>query len=191
MKRFTFVLALISIIAVSCTKGPVGNNPGYTEYIIPANEHYSTGTSTRFQSVNTQSMHFAALFDSSCMYSSKLAENFYDINKLYGFSDCNTLHHENSARVGWLWNGTAIELHAYTYVDSVRASKLLGTVALNTPADLTISVQGNQYVFTYNGTTITMPRGCNATKASGYQLYPYFGGDETAPHEMHIYIKNL
>jgi hypothetical protein len=29
------------------------------------------------------------------------------------------------------------------------------------------------------------------TKAKGYQLYPYFGGNELAPHDMHIWIKDL
>jgi hypothetical protein len=28
-------------------------------------------------------------------------------------------------------------------------------------------------------------------KGQGYQLYPYFGGDETAPHDINIWIKNL
>jgi hypothetical protein len=36
-----------------------------------------------------------------------------------------------------------------------------------------------------------MPRSSITAKASGYLLFPYFGGDETAPHDMGIEIKDL
>jgi hypothetical protein len=163
--------------------------PGYKEYLIPANQHYATDNGLKL--VNAKVMHFQALFDSSCIYTSRVAENVYDINKLYGFSDCGTLHHNNSARVGWLWNGKAIELYAYTYADSARSSLLLGTVAIGAPANISMSVQPHQYLFSYNGSTSSLPRSCTSDSIQGYQLYPYFGGDETAPHDIHIYIKDL
>jgi hypothetical protein len=28
-------------------------------------------------------------------------------------------------------------------------------------------------------------------KGKGYRLYPYFGGDETAPHDISIWVKDL
>lgn len=163
--------------------------PGYTQYFIPAKQHYALNNS--FDVIDKKELHFMAIFDSSCIYTSYNPENIYDINKLYGFSDCNTLHHENSARVGWLWNGKAIELYAYCYVDSVRKSKMLGTIPIGTPAELTINVQSTKYMFTYKGVTTTMPRHCNGAGIQGYRLYPYFGGDETAPHDIRVYIKEL
>jgi len=36
-----------------------------------------------------------------------------------------------------------------------------------------------------------MPRESTTTMAEGYQLYPYFGGDETAPHDIFIWIEKL
>jgi hypothetical protein len=35
-----------------------------------------------------------------------------------------------------------------------------------------------------------MPRNAATGKASGYLLYPYFGGDETAPCDICIWIRN-
>ncbi|MEO5783498.1 MAG: hypothetical protein ABIQ07_09520 [Ginsengibacter sp.] len=35
----------------------------------------------------------------------------------------------------------------------------------------------------------SLPRTSTTAKAIGYKLYPYFGGDETAPHEIDIWIK--
>ena len=36
-----------------------------------------------------------------------------------------------------------------------------------------------------------VPRKATTGKASGYLLYPYFGGDETAPHDVYIWIRNI
>src|SRR5690606_41284654 len=63
--------------------------------------------------------------DSSCVYKNPHPENQDDINKLYGFSDCTSLHHANSARFGWNWKDGALRIHAYCYVDSVRQYKEL------------------------------------------------------------------
>jgi hypothetical protein len=41
-----------------------------------------------------------------------------------------------------------------------------------------------------NGITTQLPRLATTEKAKGYQLYPYFGGDEAAPHQVNIWIKN-
>jgi hypothetical protein len=36
-----------------------------------------------------------------------------------------------------------------------------------------------------------MTRESKTEKAEGYKLFPYFGGDETAPHNISIWIKEL
>lgn len=187
-------MMLLFAAAVSCKKQtniPATKEnpyPGYTEYLIPAKQHYAVNNN--YDVISLKELHFKAIFDSSCIYNSYDAENIYDINKLYGFSDCSSLHHENSARAGWLWNGKTIELYAYCYINRVRKSMLLGTVPIGVPAELTMNVQPNVYQFTYNGKTITLPRHCTGN-IQGYRLYPYFGGDETAPHDIHVYIKEL
>jgi hypothetical protein len=191
-----FVSMMLLFAAIACSKqqpdvSVIKENPypGYTEYLIHAKQHYAVNNT--YDVINKKELHFMAIFDSSCIYTSYNPENVYDINKLYGFSDCGSLHHENSARVGWLWNGKMIELYGYCYVDSVRKSILLGTTPIGVSAELTINVQPNQYQFTYKGTTIRMPRHCTGPSIQGYRLLPYFGGDETAPHDVHVFIKDL
>jgi hypothetical protein len=163
---------------------------GFKEYIIPKGDH--SALSSNYKVVNKPTMRFMALFDSSCIYTLADTKNATDINKLYGFSDCGSLHHENSARIGWVWNGRAFDLYAYCYADSVPSNKWLGVVAIGIPVELAIRAENKQYILEMNGTTVaSMKRSCTAAGISGYQLYPYFGGDETAPQDVHIYIKDL
>lgn len=188
LKRFRSVSILLLLVN-SCDKLPPGSSEVvFKEYIIRQGQHYADGT-TGYKPVSGTGMHFQVKFDSSCVYTTVDPVNQGDINKLYGFSDCETLHQENSARVGWLWNGTAIELHAYCYKNSVRSSKLLGTIKLGETKSVGIDLSGEKYVFTYEGKQTEMSRNCSGSKFNGYQLYPYFGGDETAPHQMKIYIR--
>ncbi len=136
-------------------------------------------------------MRFIAWFDSSCIYTNSNPGNFSDINKLYGFADCNSAHQESSARFGWNWNGNSIDIYAYCYANNKRQWKLLGPVQLKKPSEMSIKVLPGQYIFEFGGKRETMERTCSTTQIEGYQLYPYFGGDEAAPHEMRIYIKDL
>lgn len=165
---------------------PPPNENGFTSYLIKAGEHYSNNN---YEAVSGNELAFEVIFDSTCIYTTKSTENASDINKLYGFSDCNTHHQVNSARVGWLWNGTAIELYGYCYADSNRISKLLGTAEINEVLKLSIAVSVSGYAFTYNDSTTNILRHCSDSVFTGYRLYPYFGGDETAPHDIHIQIR--
>jgi hypothetical protein len=167
-----------------------GQKDGFMEYIIEAGEHYATGNAYK-PIANGKEMHFLAWFDSSCIYESVDPINQGDINKLYGFGDCNSGHQQSSARVGWNWNGKTFDLYSYCYVNGLRQSSLLGAVKLMEVADLTIRINENKYVFKLNGKVQTMERGCSTNEIIGYQLYPYFGGDEAAPHRMKIYIKEI
>jgi hypothetical protein len=190
--------AFVLILFISCKKvlehpidrAEAGQKDGFTEYIIEEEEHYATANGYK-PITNRKGMHFMAWLDSSCIYMSANAANQADINKLYGFGDCNAGHQQSSARVGWNWNGKAFDLYAYCYVNSIRQSTLLGSVKPMEVADLSISINENKYLFKFNGKLQTMERGCSTDEIVGYQLYPYFGGDEAAPHLMKIYIKEV
>ena len=158
----------------------------FTLYTIKAGEHYSNGTLSQ---ASGKTLTFETIFDSSCIYETRSKQNEDDINKLYGFSDCNTLHHENSARVGWLWKDEAIKLYAYCYINKERKSQFLGTANIGDTIKLSIGVSAQEYTFTYKDITTTIGRYCNDPEINGYVLYPYFGGDETAPHDIHIRIR--
>lgn len=200
MKKFVYLFSIIFLL-FSCSKPdsptkPILPEPDTTnipkdtflKYIIPSGKNYCLNNT---YTVFTQSfLKFIAVFDSSCIYTTANPQNQADINKLYGFADCGTFHQVNSARFGWNWQDGKMHIHAYCYADSVRQYKELGTVLLEKENLYQLEALHGMYIFTLNGKKDTMLRHCTDT-VLGYKLLPYFGGDETAPHEVHIKIKEL
>ncbi|MGZ8544630.1 MAG: hypothetical protein ACXWV0_05005, partial [Flavisolibacter sp.] len=152
----------------------------FVNYTIRAGQHYCEGN--QYRNIETSEQRFTVRFDSSAVYRTIIPANQYDINKLFGFSDNNAAHHQYSARFGWRWNDGALRLFAYVYNDGVVSSEELATIPLDTDIQCSIKIAGNKYVFRVNESIFEMPRKAITEKAIGYQLYPYFGGDETAPH---------
>jgi hypothetical protein len=179
------------VVDIIADKGTTTTNTtAFTQYIIAAGQH-SADKST-YKAVDVEEMKFSVRFDSSAIYQSVLAENQWDINKLYGFSDNNTEHHQYSARFGWNWRDGALRLHAYVYNKGMVESRELTTVAIGAETMCSIKVTGGAYLFSVDGKMVTaMPRQSTGERGKGYQLYPYFGGDEPAPHDIRIFVKNL
>ncbi len=163
---------------------------GFTVYNIQKDKNYCDNNDYPILR-EVEQLNFLVVFDSSCIYTNVLPENQADINKLMGFSDCETHHQTNSARFGWNWMDGKLYLYAYCYRDKNRIYKNLGPVALYTKHHLRLSVTDYNYIFEVNGKTDTMPRHCSGNSIYGYQLLPYFGGDEPAPHDICIRIKYL
>lgn len=158
-------------------------------YTIKQGQHYATDKA--YKIVDLTELKFLVRFDSSAIYQTGTEVNQYDINKLYGFSDNNADHHQYSARIGWAWNNNALRLYAYTYSEGKISKSELGAIAIGAETKCSIKVAGNYYDFEMNGRHLSMPRGSSTSSAKGYMLYPYFGGDETAPHDVSIWIRNL
>ncbi|MFD1140633.1 hypothetical protein ACFQ4C_05925 [Larkinella insperata] len=190
--RLTSQLVVIGLIGLFGCGVPPGipadpTSPATKVYRIKAGEHSSDKSKLSYTAKTTLS--FSVTFDNSAIYTSKTAENQYDINKLYGFSDCGAQHNTASARFGWNWRDNAVHIHAYCYRNGERITEELGTVALNQPNDYQISIVGGNYVFTFQGKETVIARGCTTVKSNKrYRLYPYFGGDEVAPHAITISI---
>ena len=130
-----------------------------------------------------------AKFDNSAIYTSKVPANQWAINKLFGFSDCYSHHHTNSARFGWRYLNSKLELIAYNYVKKQRWEEKIGDLKIGEWQDMKIKMDGSNYIFSFAGKTLKMPRGCSGKRANGYTLFPYFGGEETAPHDIKIEIE--
>lgn len=144
-----------------------------------------------FPSVSgSRTIRFKARFDSSAVYTTLQAENQGDINKLFGVSDCNSSHQVNSARFGWRWYNLRLEILAYVYINGTRKWEYITSVQINSVHNYEILVTDSSYVFNVDTSSIALPRGC-AGKLDGYKLYPYFGGDEKAPHTITIEIEEL
>jgi hypothetical protein len=197
MKASLFLL-LVAFAIASCKKTSQGvsdnSAAGATsgqiaKYTIQKGNQYCDGNG--YKPIELTEMKFVARFDSTAIYQTQSPENQYDINKLYGFSDNNTDHHQYSARFGWRWSDKALRLFAYVYNGGAVTSKELTTVMIGVDVTCSIKVNGNNYLFTVNGITTSIPRTAATEKAKGYQLYPYFGGDEVAPHQINIWITKL
>ncbi len=161
---------------------------GFTKYTIAKGSQTSAQSS--FKSVSVDSMVFKVLFDSTAIYTTQLRENQGDINKLFGFSDCSSFQHTNSARVGWRFHKKGLELFAYTYAKGTRSFISMGSIEINKKYTCTIVAKKGQYVFYLNNNTpITMARGCSS--GLQFRLFPYFGGNEKAPQNINIWVKNI
>lgn len=158
----------------------------FTIYKIMEGSHHAYNVP--MQTVSGNSLVFKARFDSSCVYTARKPQNQDDINKLYGFSDNATNHQTHSARVGWRWKNERIELFAYCYAFGNRSFTLLGTANLNEWVDLSIRLSAAGYEFQYKGASTFMKRGPSQPTIGGFMLFPYFGGDESAPHTVRIDI---
>lgn len=161
---------------------------GFVQYLIPKGDHYALNNA--YKPLDLTEMRFTVRFDSSCVYQTADPGNQLDINKLYGFSDNGELHQQFSARFGWRWSGGALRLFAYTYNNAVRDSKELGIVPIGKEIHCAIRIVKGTYVFSADELSLTMPRQSVTPTGKGYQLYPYFGGDEVAPHEVRIWIRS-
>lgn len=159
----------------------------FVQYTILKGQQYCDKST--YQPVKYDQLSFTVKFDSSAIYQTISKENQGDINKLFGFSDNNAQHQQYSARFGWRWSNDALRLFAYTYNNSVRSSKELSTIDIGTENSCSIKVSNDTYIFTLNDKSITMPRESKTAKAEGYKLFPYFGGDEVAPHTISVWIK--
>jgi hypothetical protein len=155
-------------------------------FTIKKGNHYSGNN--HFKMIDAAEMRFVVKFDSSAIYNSLLPENQNDINKLYGFSDNSSDHHQFSARFGWRWSNGALRLFAYVYNLGKVSSKEIGTIAIGKEINCSIMAAGNEYIFHMNDKSVEMPRLSATPQIKGYQLYPYFGGNEPAPHDITIRI---
>ena len=119
------------------------------------------------------------------------AETYDDqINKLLGFVDCNSQVHVNSARFGWKWNKDCVAIYAYVYQNGVRIEPFhIADIDINEWYDYSLILGTNYYSFTVNGYGVAIPRQTSCNKGFHAMLWPYYGGQATAPHDIYIRIK--
>lgn len=177
--------------AAGATTRPVTTTAAGTEepFLIEKGSHNCT--TNGFVPVSLVEQKFSVRFDSSAIYTTAIPLNQLDINKLYGFSDNGALHHDFSARFGWRWSDSALRLFAYVYNGGKVASEEITTVEIGKDIACFLRIKGDQYEFGVEDKVKKMPRASITPTGKGYLLYPYFGGDEAAPHDVRIWIRNL
>jgi hypothetical protein len=185
MKKCGWALAMMAMVLLSCTKEKKKED-SYETFIIKKGSHHSDHP---FEDAITDSViEFYVIFDSTAIYSNG-NEDDEDVNKLYGISDCGIMHHMNSARIGWRWHKNSLQLFAYSYFNGKRSIEKIGDFSINQELKCSIHCLKNQYLFKVNDKTKTAKRSCDIEEH--YLLYPYFGGNNTAPHSIKIKIAHL
>ena len=186
IKWLNLIAAMTCATALSCDL-PFDEEPVSRHFLIRQGEHYSTPR--LMETMDSRTIKFKATFDESARYTLDDASMQTNKNKLMGFSDCSSLHHENSARFGWQWFNDQLEIYAYCYVDSVRIEEFLQAIDINEENLYEITKTDGQYIFYINGdrkTAISRSHDCKS--GVSYVLYPYFGGSVPAPHDVRIKI---
>lgn len=161
---------------------------GFITYTIQQGQQYCDQNTLKLTNLSAQTID--VIFDSSAIYTTIDPNNQYDINKLYGFSE-GFNHQYNSARIGWRWSNDSLRLFGYVYNNGTRVSSEISAVNIGDTIRCSISLLDSFYQFKVNQRVLTLSRTAVGSVASGYQLYPYFGGDETAPQPITIKIKEL
>lgn len=133
---------------------------------------------------------FCAEFSPNCLYDFPGEDpDQQDINKLFGFS--RGKHHKNSARIGWNCKDGKIQLFSYCYINSkcIKSESLL-SIDPNEKVCCTIKDAGTNWYIKIQTALITKKVNVPKLESTsiGVILFPYFGGNEVAPHDMNITI---
>lgn len=182
-----FVCCMLVSVMTGCEELPFERNAS-REFIIRSGEHYATPR--LYEAFKENKLAFRATFDGSARYQLGDPSLQSNINKLMGFSDCNSNHHKNSARFGWKWNNERVEIFAYCYVDGLRIHESIGTINVDEENLYEIASTEKEYVFFLNGERkIALEKSNVCEDGLRYMLYPYFGGSIPAPHDVHVEIE--
>ena len=138
------------------------------DFKIKKGNHYS-GYRLKFF-INKKEQKVSVLFNDSCRYTGgiQLSEQ---INKLFGFGSI--FIHYNSSRIGWKYNpySDMIDLFLYEYEKGERSISHIQSIELNVRSSIMLTTE-KKYIF-------------------GANCFPYFGGEDSAPHDININIKYL
>lgn len=185
MKKVLPFLALVLLGGNEAIE--IDPDTGFEIFTINSGEHSSIMRSEDFTG---SGIRITALFDDSAEYTLLQANNQADINKLVGFSDCGQHHQSESARFGWRCYEDELQILAYSYNEGNLNYKLMGAIAFNQQVNMSIDIKAEQYLFMgYGLETVTLPRTANCESGENYWLWPYFGGDEAAPHTVEVRLK--
>lgn len=163
---------------------------GFKSYFIKKGNHRSGFFPNLY--LKMVSSKYEIMFSDNCFY--KLGDvDDYDINKLFGISF--GLHHKNSMRFGWNIDEDKIAIYAYYYKLGIRFMNKLISINANEVYTFEIKVHDNFFELSIVNKNHQLINTTNIAKAKtvnwGYRLFPYFGGNKCAPHDMEIKMKKI
>jgi len=142
--------------------------------------------------VKTLSMRF--VFRKECWWATPRNQDDYDQNKLAGIG-FGTNHHNNSVRLTWVPdfdNQGMIKVYGYTYDEKKQDPKFAMTFVKSVHVQETVNgrieSRDGGYFITVADVTVKMDN-VNNDPGLCFRLFPYFGGNNTAPNDMVIELE--
>lgn len=189
MKKLVFILmAMASISLARCEKFDTHQ---WMPFTIQQGKHYPDKIFiNRIPSRDGcyTELNFQFYFpDTSYIYD--IGDNQSDWNKLFGITPFVNTIHEYSIRVVWRWFNNKLQIGYYIYMpESPKVIKgVITTTSRDIINDATIMVWDNMIVIRVNEDDFTYFDGKSCP--GWWTSMPYFGGDEVAPHDIHISLK--
>lgn len=171
MKHIIFILLLLS---TSCTKV----DDGVMQFTIKKGNHYCTHDVYR---PCCSRIDFEFFVDDTWYYTARQA----GINKVVGISD-GTNHRKHSARLGWICVNGKLISYAYCYNGGAHVAKELTELTTGWHTG-SVAIYSEYYEVSVDGFSDTVSRKCAYNER--HLLWPYFGGHDTAPHDINVQIK--
>lgn len=165
-------------------------------FVIRAGDHDSSPGGVKAMRTQTELdrwVTFRAYFHADAAYATTDPVNQWDWNKLMGLSAVDI--HEDSIRLGWRYDpeADAIDLGFYGYRDGVRISEELTSVPLETWFEARLEMTEDHLYASVDGFAHEITPGPSgaAVRTTWVVASAYFGGDETAPHDIHIDVTDV
>ena len=175
-------LFLIFLTFIGCSK--IDEN-GFKSFKIKKGKHRS---GYRYYADRRDYIEFDVIFDESAIYKSKSPSNQADVNKLYGMSDCGRGHMEYSIRFGWRYFNDSLQILWFKHTAGEFTFDVIKEINTDQIYTCSLEITEDHYILGVYGHHAITDRTC-MQNYKRYYLYPYFGGDETAPHDIVIRIK--
>ncbi len=166
-------------------------------YLIKQGNHYcNVSIFERLFSIgtNVKRIFFSFKLHPECWWSPARNSDDNDLNKLYGLSFGLNSDHSNSVRLAWKPDfkvNNKIDIYGYIYdekqTDPKQTSLYITSVQAGADCMAMITNNGDKYEFMVNSVNAEMPN-THPDPGLCFRLFPYFGGNNTAPHNMTIEI---
>lgn len=155
-------------------------------YEVKKGENYFKPRALWFETAD--SIEMEVMFLPSCIYETKQNQNQGDWNKLFGISSLFG-RKALSYRFVWRCNIDLIEIGAYWYQNNVRGDIHIGCVKIGARIALKLSKNANSVQWFIDGQEKHSILG--KWPVLGWKLRPYFGGDESAPKNMKLFMQRI
>ena len=142
----------------------------------------------KLTSIRNKELKYRIRFNDTCQYN--IGEDQSDVNKLFGIGYL-PWHRQNSVRFGWRYvlERGKIEILAYWYKSGQRHYQSMFHIEFGKWYDYSISKNNNSHkliIYDTDASTLAEHIVELTPQLFGYKLFPYFGGNKTAPHTMSI-----